>query len=196
MVWTAWNNGGAGYGFTVKPDDFDQSWNTVIVELPGVGSVEVNVAKAIVPQEVSPSYRQAHRSLDAGSRSCAVAFTSTPEVPRRAHRCRPLSRHAGRDAIHVTRPCGPFAGHSAPEWTLKTPNDFERPREFDSKSRLVIGCDQGDGRFLSPVRLPVPPPRHRVSATIVSTIYADCGLASALAFLRLSARFVPTGPIT
>src|SRR5438128_10628935 len=33
-------------------------------------------------------------------------------------------------------------------------------------------------RILSPVRLPVPPPRHLMSAPIVSTIYAERGWAS------------------
>jgi hypothetical protein len=43
-------------------------------------------------------------------------------------------------------------------------------------------------RILSPVRLPVPPPRHEIRVLIVSMIYANCGLASAFACGRLSPR--------
>lgn len=50
MIWTGWNNGGAGYGFTVDPKDFDPGWATVVVELPGIAPVEVNIAK--------PSFRK------------------------------------------------------------------------------------------------------------------------------------------
>src|SRR5471032_2926849 len=46
-------------------------------------------------------------------------------------------------------------------------------------------------RILSPVRLPVPPPRHVDDESIVSTSYAVSILASAFASLRLSPRIVP-----
>lgn len=45
--------------------------------------------------------------------------------------------------------------------------------------------------FLSPVRLPVSPPRRKISDPIVSTIYAVFCLASAFACARLSPRIVP-----
>ena len=50
-------------------------------------------------------------------------------------------------------------------------------------------------RILSPVRLPVPPPRRRESVPIVSTICADGGFASAFAVRRLSPRFVPVASL-
>ena len=63
-------------------------------------------------------------------------------------------------------------------------------------SRLDSGAGGGNRthtplagpRILSPVRLPVSPPRHEIRVLIVSMIYADCGLASAFASARLSSR--------
>ena len=48
-------------------------------------------------------------------------------------------------------------------------------------------------RILSPVRLPVSPPRREVSGLIVSMIYAVFGLACPLAFAPLSPQIVPKG---
>ena len=46
-------------------------------------------------------------------------------------------------------------------------------------------------RILSPVRLPVSPPRRKVSGVIVATTYVDCFDVSAFERPRLPPRFVP-----
>lgn len=48
MIWSAWNNSGAGYGFSVDPADFHLSWTNVTIELPsdaGTVVVTANVSK-------------------------------------------------------------------------------------------------------------------------------------------------------